>query len=455
MATSRASRPAFIFSYNAQDQDVAALVASSTPSTSRQAYAGLGIADAHARARQDARNSRHEDDDDDWVPTYGPTTHRKGKMRFVPARDPQFQSLPGRQEVTADKHVEPPQMQAAPTEIAAPKQPAPAGTDVRNLYASIVGLNKAPNTVQGITQSEPASCRPSPREEARSSSQKKRPRTASPPPVPFEPPRARVRPALPPAREPDIVLSSDSEEEEELDASETHGGRSSTRNSRRGRPGSSSSSGDDEEDDDEADGDDLVVIDPLTGLAEERPRDPLTKTARRKRVQPLFIHQLLPRASPSSDSDATTSAGGRGPLKPFVPPTQYAIKPDSPGWRLLARQGWREGLPLGPVPAVVSAAAASSSSTSGGDAAAGRLKVPLRAVEKHDRSGIGVAKAPQDRAVVGALNSESARRERERERKRKAEQEAKARRGKGERGMERQRKQEERERKAWIAYMNR
>ena len=138
-----------------------------------------------------------------------------------------------------------------------------------------------------------------------------------------------------------------------------------------------------------------------------------------------------------------------------MPPTQYAIKPDSPGWRLLARQGWREGLPLGPVPAVVSAAAASSSSTSGGDAAAGRLKVPLRAVEKHDRSGIGVAKAPQDRAVVGALNSESARRERERERKRKAEQEAKARRGKGERGMERQRKQEERERKAWIAYMNR
>ena len=84
--------------------------------------------------------------------------------------------------------------------------------------------------------------------------------------------------------------------------------------------------------------------------------------------------------------------------------------------------------------------------------------MPLRAVEKHDRSGIGVAKAPQDRVVVGALNSEHARRareERERERKRAEQELARARRGKGERGMERQRKKEERERKAWIAYMNR
>lgn len=264
-----------------------------------------------------------------------------------------------------------------------------------------------------------------------------------------------------------MVLSSDSEEE--IDASVgTPGGGSSTKNSRRGRPGSGSSSGDDDDDDgsadeDDDDDDDLVVIDPLTGLAEER-RDPLQNTALRKRVQPLFIHQLLPRASSSSLDSAATGAG-RGPLKPFVPPTQYAIKPDSPGWRLLARQGWREGLPLGPVPAVVSGAAFSNHGDAqdgacSGDAAAttaGRLKVPLRAVEKHDRSGIGVARAPQDRVVVGALNSEQARRareERERERRR-AEQEARQRRGKGERGMERQRKKEERERKAWIAYMNR
>lgn len=197
MATSRApSRPAFIFSYNAQDEDVAALV--STPSTSRHAYAGLGIADSHARARQDyARHSR-DNDEDDWVPTYGPTTHRKGKMRFVPARDPQFQTLPGRQEEVTVDDAEQPQTRAAPTESAAPKQRAPAGTDIRNLYASIVGLDKSPNTAPGITQSEPASRRTSPpplpppptaegtnasaAEEARSSSRKKRPRTASPPP---------------------------------------------------------------------------------------------------------------------------------------------------------------------------------------------------------------------------------------------------------------------------------
>lgn len=469
-----ASRPAFIFSYNAQDEDVAALVSSSTstPSTSRHAYAGLGIADSHARARQDyARHSR-DNDEDDWVPTYGPTTHRKGKMRFVPARDPHFQTLPGRQEEVTVDDAEQPQTRAAPAESAEPKQRAPAGTDIRNLYASIVGLDKSPNAAPGITQSEPASRRtslPPPAsatnsatetsapsaEEARSSSRKKRPRTASPPPVPFEPARGRAVPVFP-VREPDIVLSSDSEDEP--DDSGAQGGGSSTKNSRRGRPGSGD---DDDGSADEDVDDDVVVIDPLTGLAEER-RDPLANTTLRKRVQPLFIHQLLPRASSSADSDA--AAGG--PLKPFVPPTQYAIKPDSPGWRLLARQGWREGLPLGPVPAVVTAASSTSSDTldgtSLGDAAAattaGRLKVPLRAVEKHDRSGIGVAKAPQDRVVVGALNSEHARRareERERERKRAEQELARARRGKGERGMERQRKKEERERKAWIAYMNR
>lgn len=471
-----ASRPAFIFSYNAHDEDVAALVSSSsaTASTSRQAYAGLGIADSHARARQEVARYSRDDEDDDWVPTYGPTTHRKGKMRFVPARDPQFQTLPGRQEeVATDNDDERAQTEAAPTELAAPKQRAPAGTDIRNLYASIVGLNnnKSPTTAPGITQSEPASRRTSPPplpppptakgtsaspEEARSSPRTKRPRTASPPPVPFEPARGRAALPVIPAREPDIVLSSDSEHEP--DDSGAQGGGSSTKNSRRGRPGS----GDDDEDgsaDEDVD-DDVVVIDPLTGLAEER-RDPRQNTAVRKRVQPLFIHQLLPRASSSSDSDAAAGA----PLKPFVPPTQYAIKPDSPGWRLLARQGWREGLPLGPVPAVVAAASSSSDTLDGspsGDAAAaataGRLKVPLRAVEKHDRSGIGVARAPHDRVVVGALNSEHARRareERERERRRAEQEAAMARRGKGERGMERQRKKEERERKAWIAYMNR
>ncbi|GAA5977287.1 hypothetical protein JCM10908_004925 [Rhodotorula pacifica] len=428
VASTSTARPAFIFSYNDQDADVAALV--STPSTSRQAYAGLGIASTYARSRQNYTRHGGEEGEDDWIPTYGPTTHRKGRMRFVAAKDPQFQVIPGYQDAPVVESATEQGENAVVEESAepTPRRATVPGKAVRNLYASIVGLGKAAVPASSVTQSEPVSRRASPPPASSATpvatSSKKRPRTVSPPPRPVDTARWQVAAAS--NSQADIVLSSDSEDSED-DAVEAEEGGQLVGDGKRVE----------EEDDD----DDLVVIDPLTGLPEVKGS---TEDTAPRRLQPLLIHQLLPHATDDGNGD-----GNGAPLKPFVPPTQYAIKPDSPGWRLLARQGWREGLPLGPI------VATPADGGEGGDAA-GRLKVPLRAVEKRDRSGIGLSR-PEDRIVVGALNSDYARRareEKERERRR-AEKEAKERRGKGERGMERQRKKEERERKAWIAYMNR
>lgn len=435
-----APKSAFVFSYNAQDADVATLA-----ETSRHVHAGLGI--THTRARVNGR----DDDEDDWVPTYGPTTRRKGKMRFVPAKDPQFQVIPGYQDAIAapvEENAEE-DTQAAAIESPASKGRGSTipGAAVRSLYASIVGLGKPPTAAASL--SEPVSRRVSPPRAAPSDearglggpfesypSRKKRPRTASPP---LEHSRWRTGSA----RNVDIVLSSDSETDDVAsEAVETREAASPAAQSRSGRHSTESDADITDDNDDEEQ--DVIVLDPLTGLPETKTSGPGQAP---KRLQALLIHQLLPRAS---DTDAA--------VEPFVPPTQYAIKPDSPGWRLLTRQGWREGLPLGPVVSIEGGAlAGTEGGVTAGSSGSARLKVPLRAVEKHDRSGIGVPKAPEDRVIVGALNSEHAQRareDRERERRR-AERDARDRRGKGERGMERQRKKEERERKAWIAYMNR
>lgn len=424
-------RPAFIFSYNDTDEDVAALVADSEPSTSRSAYAGLGLADTHARARTTSRARYGEaPGEDDWVPTYGPTTYRRGKMRFVPARDPQFrvlEGLPGPPQARADepRAEEPsPRQEDRASGISRPFTTVP-GEQVRSLYASIVGLDRQAGAIPTATHSAPASRRPTspvskppPPPEAAST---KRPRTASPPVRAFEPARWQLS-----EREADIVLSSDEDDDDTE-------GRS---------PDPKVKPESDAVDDSEEDAD-LVVIDPRTGLPEQA-------APKRTKVQPLLIHQLLPSARQQD-----------GSFRPFAPPTQYAIKPDSPGWKLLARQGWKEGLPLGPTTPAVEGATAS---TSAADAA--RLKIPLRAIEKRDRGGIGTSSRADDsgtddeqrrKLVVGALGPDQtrkAREERERERKR-AEREARERRGRGERGMAKKQQKEERERRAWIAYMNR
>ncbi|GAA6048552.1 hypothetical protein JCM3770_006549 [Rhodotorula araucariae] len=401
MASSSSSRPAFIFSYNLTDPDVAALLAASSLSSHR-GHAGLG---ASTRTRRN--NGYGYGDDDDEVPVYGPTTHRKGPMRFVPARAAQFGVLPAadpRDGHTVDlkgkgRAVDPeddkeddvkPDIGATP-----PRQStALSGPAVRGLYAGIVGLGSSAPASLHASPAPAAPLAPDPGrvqlQGARVERQLKREEDASPP-------------LRPPADDNDVlVLSSDSESEPA------------------GTRGYGPGDGDGDDDDD------LIVMDPLTGQPESRPSTSSTAASGSggTRPQPLLIHQLLPSSSSSSPAP--------GAIPPYVPAPHYAIKPDNPGFRMLLAQGWREGAALGAPPAP-------------GEQPRG-LMVPLRAKEKFDRRGLGGDGGEAERRLTP--------REREEVRRRK-EREERERRGKGTRGMERARKDEERRRKAMIAYMNR
>ncbi|BGP01697.1 Proteophosphoglycan 5 [Rhodotorula toruloides ATCC 204091] len=470
--------PRFIFSFNEADPDVATLPAPQK--------AALGF----RRAGLGQRRTQY-DGDDERVPDYGPTTKRRGRMRFVPAKSSAFGVIPAsedgdekletgyegkgkgkavedvaEQDVQADGAVEEIAVEPAASTSAGPsvqrRAPIP-GSSVRGLYESIVGLS---------VHSAPASTNPSPSTSKRSTpSPPSSPRSAaiSSPSIPSTSTalypvssasstssvssQTLKRSASPPSSSlaqhattetADIVLSSDSEDEDERPA----------RRIRR----------DKRVKEEDSDSDDLVVIDPLTNLPEVPFRrssslplpssssdtsQPSTSRGTSsqtspygafsaaapsvKRLQPLLIHQLLPPAiSSSSDTDGKPAG-----FKPLVPPTHYAIRPDSPGWQLLARQGWKEGQTLGPV-------------TPEGE---GRgLKVPLRPVEKHDRKGLGLGTGEDGGG--GKNGRKLTHEESERERRRK-EREERDKRGRGERGMERMKKREERERKAMIAYMNR
>ncbi|ORY77270.1 hypothetical protein BCR35DRAFT_305578 [Leucosporidium creatinivorum] len=154
--------------------------------------------------------------------------------------------------------------------------------------------------------------------------------------------------------------------------------------------------------------DDLIVLDPATGLP--APPPPRIKRLRPKRRPPSAIHDLLP-------ADLTN---------PHVPPIHYGIKPSNIGWRMLAKQGWVEGQCLGPAEAEER------------EGTVKRLKVPLQGVEKW-WEGQGPKKTREER-------------EEERRRQERIEKE---RRGRGSRGMTKQHEREGRERKEMIAYMNR
>ena len=148
--------------------------------------------------------------------------------------------------------------------------------------------------------------------------------------------------------------------------------------------------------------DEVIILNPLTRLPYPRPRP----------ARPRAIHDLLADSTPSS---------------PLLPPIQYALKPSNIGWRLLARQGWVEGQPLGPL---------DEKGEGGG------LKVPLKGSEKFDRAGLG-----------GGGRGE--RRESPRETEERRREEERGLREKGSAGMEKKRRKEEGERKALLAYMNR
>ncbi|GAA5912242.1 hypothetical protein JCM6882_005205 [Rhodosporidiobolus microsporus] len=451
----------FAFSYNPSDPDLPStssyastsrlhdqLTAVVPPQPRRSYHAGLGAGWTD--------RSRFDGQDDDDIPAYGPTTSRRGRMRFVPASDGGLGVLPG---TTADgrekgkgraveleeaeEETRSPDEEEKQEDDEAPRPPPPPpkklpGASVRGLYESIVGLQPQ----QG--PSAPASLRSTP----------------APPPCqtifrPASEPPNRAESVGVKQEEDDgvLVLSSDDEEEEERPSPPSRVAEF------RPRPV--------EEDDD-----DLIVLDPSTGL----PAPPLPSTSSlptasspppprsfsfnppppSSRVRPLLIHQLLP--SPAA--------------APPSLPTHYALKPDNPGWRMLQRQGWKEGAALGPNAAPVPPPSTASSTASSSSAAPSSapitaaassssnftapqqprgLLVPLRPTPKNDRLGLGSAGTTKDALRrLTPLERERERKKRELEERRERE-----RRGKGTRGMERVKKKENAERKAFIAYMNR
>lgn len=358
---------AFIFSYNADDEDVQAIaealqrepshLIATNPTSSRRA--GLGS------------TSRRLYVDDDFIP-YGPTTFRKGLVRFVPGgvlggdhpddaerikREDKGKGRAvddtGTKREEGEGEDEDEDRNRLPT-----RKLEVSGNQVKGLYASIVGL-RTPSTSLPSTASS----------------------SGLPSPPTLKLPRLE-NDGSKSAREPDIVLSSDSEPE----------------------PTSEREDGDDEHDD-------IVILDPLTNLPELRTRPDLVA---KPRLKPRLIPELL--VDPSSE-----------PL--VVPPTYYALPETNFGYRLLAKQGWKEGTTLG-------------RQGSG-------LKVPLRAVEKYDRRGLGLDTG-KDKRGRWKLTA----REKEDERRRAALEE-RDHRGKGSRGMAKKVRMDNAERKAWIAYMNR
>ncbi|GAA5934520.1 uncharacterized protein JCM15063_004600 [Sporobolomyces koalae] len=346
----------FIFSYNADDEDVQALAAlvppEQLPATFASRRHGLGA-------------TRSLGQDDEFVP-YGPTTYRKGPLRFVPAREGggflgghhDEHAIQAKVEGKGKLKAEDQDCFIVEDEPEVPfKKIMLSGNAVKGLYAQIVGIRP---------DRDPAAGRPN--------------RQVVP-----EQLQEEGKPELPP--EADLVLSSDPESESELPNEATL---------------------------DDLD-DDIIIIDPIVNLPGGRSagQDPTPVSLRKpKNLQPRLIHELL--------SDTQDAA--------LVPPTYYALPETNLGYRLLAKQGWKAGETLGP-------------------AGNRGLKVPLRAVEKFDRKGLGRDSDSKEREKLTP-------KEREQERARLAREEVDER-GKGSRGIAKKQKLENAERKAWISYMNR
>jgi hypothetical protein len=157
--------------------------------------------------------------------------------------------------------------------------------------------------------------------------------------------------------------------------------------------------------------DDLVIIEEDSGLPAQRQPSAVT------RDKQLGIHDLLP-------SDLST---------PREIPVQYGVR--GVGYQMIKRLGWVEGQALGKPEAKGSESAHAQK----------RLKVPLKASDKFDRTGIGI--------VSKDGNPKLTRRELEKERQRLATIE-RDKRGRGSRGMEKQKVKEKQERAALMYYMN-
>ncbi|BGP18047.1 hypothetical protein JCM10213_008417 [Rhodosporidiobolus nylandii] len=412
-----ASAPRFAFSYAT---DSSASLPShrliSDELTLPKRHTGLG-------ASRDPERNPYDGSDDD-IPVYGPTTHRRGRMRFVRATDGGLGSTEaeggevygaigdkgkgraGQEEQESEDEDWEVKIVEEKPRPPSPPRPKPTGKGVRGMYESIVGVRSAPasGTASPAPEAGPAPAR------ARLFRSPSR--------------RAATAPLADAVKQEDadgdgtIVLSSDS------DSSPPPPSRSLT------RPSTFTSL---------RPGDELLILDPTSRLplppraSTSRPRPTASTTPFSRhhappaaaKAAPQKIHELLPPASASA----------------LQLPTHYALKPDNPGWRMLAAQGWREGSGLGP--------GASSSSSGGGGS--GGLLVPLKATEKHDRLGLG--SAGTTKAALAALAP--AQRREEREKREELERLERIKRGKGARGMERVRKREERERRAMVGYLNR
>ncbi|SDA01440.1 BZ3500_MvSof-1268-A1-R1_Chr10-1g02668 [Microbotryum saponariae] len=189
---------------------------------------------------------------------------------------------------------------------------------------------------------------------------------------------------------------------------------------------------------------DIIILDPLTRLPEPNSLPtPLPRTKRtRPNAAPLHraIHELLP-SQPLGDPIAPqdqAQAQAQG-IVPLVPPTYYAIPSTNIGWRILQRQGWKEGGSLGVV-----------QQGEGGPEQGRGLKVPLKASDKFDRKGLG-NKLKGDEEE-GALKERKKEKEKERKRRDLVEVEK---RGKGSREIALRQRQEMKDRKELLAYMNR
>ncbi|KAM0790075.1 hypothetical protein ACM66B_005403 [Microbotryomycetes sp. NB124-2] len=186
------------------------------------------------------------------------------------------------------------------------------------------------------------------------------------------------------------------------------------------------------------DDDEILIIDSATGQAEQYIAAP--KSQPRRYIVPPPAPSNVFNASQLAVADPRPARAIHemlpANLEPLKLPPNYHLRSNNVGWQMLSRQGWNEGTALGP--AVVEREEDESSGSK-------RLKVPLRAMEKHDRRGLGLESKSTPRKT---------REEVEAERKRLAVIE-RDKRGRGSRGMEKQKKKDVRDHKAMLAYMNR
>lgn len=185
------------------------------------------------------------------------------------------------------------------------------------------------------------------------------------------------------------------------------------------------------------DEDDVQIINPQTQL----PYPPLLKSKvfRKRKPQIPSIPDIL---GPTSSTS-----------KPIIPPIHYGIGSNNIGWKLLVKNGWKEGDGLGAIiPSTISTSMIEDGADTleiieeinHGTGGIGR-KVPIRAELKIGRGGLGSS---------NSISRGMTKKEKE-VRRLKEEKERLERRGKGSRGIARKQKADKIERAHWNEYLKR